>query len=224
MDALDRAARLVAVLLLAQTGAFATMNIAFLKPVFAAPGYLQNGAAQATGMGLAAVFGLLAGLIGVALAVATQPLVRRDGDGLGRWLLAFAVAALAVTAVEQVHLLSMLQLSKAWAAAAPADQASYELLRGVVAAPRNFAHYLGLLMTAALSFTLYLGLLRGRIVPPLLGAAGMAASLSQAYAVGLPIFGAKVDFNFIYPLAVVHLVLIGWLLVKGASRRAAATA
>jgi hypothetical protein len=109
----------------------------------------------------------------------------------------------------------MLSLSQAYAKADAADAHMFQTLRAVVAAPRNWAHYTGLIFSGSVAFTLYSTLYRFRLVPCALAAFGTLAALSQLIAVARPLFGHSVVFPMIYPLAVSHLALVLWLLAKG---------
>lgn len=117
--------------------------------------------------------------------------------------------------MEYTTLLSLLSLSEAWAKAGVDGAALFEVLRGVVAAARNSAHYIHLVVAGATILFMYLVLFRFTLVPRALAAFGMAAALSQMAGVGAPIFGFPVIFPLLLPLGLAQLALTVWLLARG---------
>ena len=215
METAKSIGRTIALLLLAQMAAYWVVQGVLLGPVFSAPGFLENAAAHPTRMGLAALIGLAPGALSVAIAITALPLIRRYSGAMAYWFLALTVVAFALAAVESTTVLSLLSLSQAYAAASPADADLFQSLRGVVAASRNWTHYTGLIVAAGVAFTLYGVLYRFALIPRVLAAFGVLAALSQMISVALPLFGHKVIFLMIYPLALCHLALMYWLLAKG---------
>lgn len=215
MGAAKSAGRIIAVLLLTQMAAYWVMNDVLLRPVFAAPGFLENAAARSTQMGLAALLGLVTGLLSVGIAITALPVFRRYSDATAYGFLALAVASFSVTAVEQINLMSMLSLSQAYAGADAANNELFQTLRGMGAASRNWAHFIGLIVAGSVAFVLYNALYRFALIPRVLAAFGMLAALSQIIAVAMPLFGQRVVFVMIYPLGLSHLALVLWLMAKG---------
>lgn len=215
-----RIGRLIGVLLLVQmTGGF-TLNFVLLQPVFTAPGgYLVNAAPNSLQISLAALIGLVTGLISVGIAVAALPVFRRHSESMAYAFLALAVADFALAAVEHTTVLSLLSLSQAYTSASAADAAQFEALRGVVASARNWAHFVHLIVAGCAIFVLYGVLYRFVLVPRALATFGMLAALSQIAAVTMPLFGHAVIFLMIYPLGLAHLLLALWLLAKGFEER-----
>lgn len=216
MDMNRSAGRLVAVLVLAQAAAGGFVDFGLLMPIFSAPGgYLANAAAHATTVSLAVLLGIAMGAISLAIAIAIWPLLRQRSEAMALWLLALAVAGFALAAVENTTTLSLLSLSQAYAKTAAADAALFDALRGVVAAARNWAHYVNLIVAGATILVFYGALFRFTLVPRLLAAFGLAAALSQMTAVAAPLFGHPVVFPMIAPLGLCQLALAAWLLARG---------
>ncbi|MEP6998310.1 MAG: DUF4386 domain-containing protein, partial [Betaproteobacteria bacterium] len=128
---------------------------------------------------------------------------------------ALASVSLAVAAVEQISVMSMLSLSEAYAKASAAEQGPFQALRLVVASSRNWSHYIGLIFAGSTIFVLYTVLYRFALVPRVLAAFGLGAVLLQLIAVAMPLFGHGVVFLMLAPLGVSQLVLALWLITKG---------
>jgi hypothetical protein len=209
------AGRLVGVLLLAQVACGMVINLLLLPPVIAAPGFLANAASHSTQVGLAASAGLVGGALWIAVAASAFPVFRVHSRALAVALVAVSAAGLATAAAEQVGLMSMLSLSESYAKAAPADAGAFSALRGVVAAARNWAHYVGLIVSGA-TFLLFFGILfRFALVPRSLAAFGVLGSALQMVAVAMPLFGHEVVFPMLAPLGLAVLAHAGWLIRRG---------
>lgn len=213
------AGRTIAWLLLVQMVTSAVISDLLARPVFAAPGFLENAAAHSQQVAIVVLLGLVSGALPVGVASVALPVFRPYSEALAYGLLALAAAGFAVVVVEHIHLMSMLSLSQAYAKADAADARLFQTLRGVVASSRNWAHYTALLITASFAFTLYCTLYRFKLAPRALAAFGMLAALSQLTAVAMPLFGHRVFFPMIYPLGLSYLALVLWLLGKGFAER-----
>jgi hypothetical protein len=208
------AGRIAGALLIAQGIVSYVTNFALLRPVLAPPGALANAAPHALNVGLSAVLGVLAGAIGLAIAITVLPVFRRFSERMALTFVAIGAVALALAAVENGALMSLLSLSRAYAASG-ADPATFEGLRGVVAASRNWAHFTHITIGGATLLVFYIALYRFALVPRVLAAIGMVACVLQITSVTRPFFGGEVIFALLAPLGLANLAVALWLLVKG---------
>ncbi len=215
MTAARNAGRVVGVLTLAQMLAGALVHGVLTAPLFGSPGFLVNAAPHSTQIASSVVLGLAMGALSVGIAVAAFPVVRQDAQGTALWLLALASAGLALSALEQIGVMSMLSLSEAYAKATPVEREPFQGLRIVVASARNWAHYIGLTVGGSTIFVLDSAMFRLRLVPRWLAAFGMAAAALQVIVVAMPLFGKRVVFPLLAPLGVSQLVLAIWLMTRG---------
>jgi hypothetical protein len=207
--------RIVGMLLLLQFIGGLLVNFVFMEPVFAAPGFLTNAAGHSLLISVSVLLGLVTSLTSVAIAITAYQVFRQYSQAMALWFIALAVASFTLNAVENINLMSMLSLSEAYAKANGADHDLFQALRGVVAASRNWAHYIGLLGGGSALLVFYGILFRFALVPRLLAACGMGAVALQIIAVAMPLFGQNSMFLMLLPLAIVQLVLTLWLLTKG---------
>ncbi len=217
MKAGKHIARWVAVLLILQLAAGPLVNFALLGPVNAAPpGFLANAPMHATQVSLAALIGFGASVMTVGIAVALWPLVRGQAPAMSLSLLAFAVVGLALSAVENAGLLTMLSLSQEHATANAADESLYQGLAFMVGSARRWVHFMNLIVGGGLTYSAFYALLyRLALVPRGLAATGFAAAALLLVAVAMPLFGFPVAFLLLVPLGLAHLVLSVWLLLRG---------
>lgn len=205
----------VALILITQMVLGGVANFGLLAAPFRSPGFLVNAAPHALNVSLSAVLLLVLGALAVGLAIAVWPVVRPQSARLALWPVVLGAVVMALAAVESAGLMSLLSLSQAYTSAAAPDAALYEALRGVVAARRNWAHYIHLISGGALVFALYFAFFRLALVPRAIAGLGMLAALLQMTTIGVTLFGRPVVFALLLPLAVAHLLLIGWLLFRG---------
>lgn len=208
-------ARVVAVLILVQAIGGALTNFVLLDAAFAPPGFLVNAAPHALRVGTSALLGIFIGGFAMATAITVFPLFRKYSERMALSLVALATAALALAVVENGTVMSMLSLSKAYAASGAADPAAFEGLRGIVAASRNWAHFTHLVVGGSIFLVLYATLFRFALVPRALAALGIAAFVLQMATVSMPFFGGRVIFPLLAPAGIANLALAVWLLTKG---------
>ena len=215
MESARTASRIIGVLILTQMASGALINFVLEAPLFGAPGFLVNAAPHASQIALAAVLGLALGALSVGIAITAYPMFRQYSQGMALWFVALSVAGLSAAAVENMNVMSMLSLSLEYAKANAADQDRFQALRVVVAAARNWAHYLGLIIAGSTIFVMYAVLYRFALVPRALAAFGLAAVALQIVAVAMPLFGQGIVFLLLAPLGLSQLVLALWLIAKG---------
>ena len=215
MNTSKAAGRIIGILVLAQAIGGATVNFGLLASAFAAPGFLVNAAEHSFAVRVAAFLGIALGILGVGIAITAFGVFRQYSRSMALWLFALAVAALSLSAIENIHVLSLLSLSEAYSKASVADRGVFELLRPVYAAGRNSAHYVGLLIAGCTLLMLYGTLLRFALIPRALAAFGLGAVLLQIIAVAMPIFGHDIVFVMLLPLGLSQLMLASWLIAKG---------
>jgi hypothetical protein len=215
MDSNIKTGRIIGALLLLQVIAGILLNFVFSAPLFGEPGFLINAAPHAMQIGQSALIGIIMGLVSLAVASILYPLFKQHSPVLALFYFALVCAGFALSVAEQISVMSMLSLSKAYTEHGAAQEPLYQGLRIVVKETRNWTHYLSLIVSGATLFTFYLAMFRFRMIPRLLAGFGLLACLSQIYAVSMPLFGHAVDFRLIAPLGILQIVLGVWLLAKG---------
>lgn len=224
MTTVRSAGRAAGMLILGQGIGGALTNFVLLQPAFAEPGFLVNAAPNAWRVGVSVLLGIVTGALAMAIAVAVLPILKKYSERLAFTFLALAIAAMALAVVENGTVMSLLSLSKAYAAANGADPALFEGLRGVVAASRNWAHFTHIVVGGATLFVFYVALYRFALVPRALAAFGLAAFALQMATVSMPFFGVPVRFVLLAPAGIANLALATWLVARGFSDKSAATA
>lgn len=187
-----------------------------MQPAIAAPGFLENATANAVRIRAAVLLLFMSGAITVAVALTALPVFRRYGDRLAALLVVLSAVNLALHAVENGALLSMLSLSEKYAELAGRDASLFHGLAAVVGSARRWAHLTHLLVVGGWIFTLFTVLWRSRLVPRALAGLGMLATGLQVTGVPLrALLGLEIVTPMAMPLAPVYLAVAAWLMVKG---------
>jgi hypothetical protein len=207
--------RLIGALMLLQVIAGILLNFVFTAPLFGEPGFLINAAPHATQIAQSALIGIAMGLVSLAIASLLYPTFKAHSQPLAMFYFALVTAGFALTVAENISVMSMVSLSKAYSAAGAPQDSLYEGLRIVVKETRNWTHYISLIVSGATLFAFYLALYRQRLIPRVLSGFGLAACLAQISAVSMPLFGHDVDFRLIAPLGIGQIVLSLWLIFMG---------
>jgi hypothetical protein len=204
------AGRMVGVFLLLQASGAFVVNALLLRPIFRAPGFLENAVAHPTNIPYAMLLNITIALFMLTAALWARPYFRQISPRLALAHVAIVTAGLALSIAENVGLFAMQNVSEANAVEPVAHG-----VRLVAASIRNGAHF-SYVFTAGIGlFVMYLLMFKGRLVPRVIAGAGMVASLSQMVAVGTPLFGGGTNAALLMPLGAVQLVLVIWLFAKG---------
>jgi hypothetical protein len=191
------------------------VNFVLLEPAFSPPGFLVNAAGHSRQISLSVLLGLATGLFSVGIAITGLQVFRRYSPTMALWFVALTVVGFSLTAVENINVMSLLSLSEAYTKASVADRDLFQALRGVVAAARNWTHYVGLIVAGCTLFVFYSTLFRFPLVPRALAAFGLGAVVLQIIAVSMPLFGQTIVFPMILPLGLSQTVLAIWLIARG---------
>jgi hypothetical protein len=212
----NNAGRLVGILLLAHFAAGLIVPFIMLLPLVNPPGFLVSAAGIATQV-RAAVLLLFAGsAMAIAVACAGWRVFRHYSPATALLLVALAVAAFSLQAVDNAHILSMLSLSQEYASAGAAKAEQFQGLALVVGAARRWAHYTFLLTVGCWIFLLFSLLFRFRLVPRTLAGFGMIGAVLQIAGVSLRgLLGYSPETRLAIPLAPAYVLMAVWLMVKG---------
>lgn len=182
--------------------------------------YLANAAGSPLQIKLAVILLLANCALTVGISLAAWPVIRQHSEAGALLLLAAGVVMLSLQAVDNAHLMSMLSLSQQYAQAGGPEE-SLQTLAAAVGATRRFAHYHVLLVIDSWMFVLYALLYRFRMVPRALAVFGLSTVLLHFAAIPLPMFmGYRGVTPLGVPMALSHVALAVWLLVKGFGKNA----
>jgi hypothetical protein len=209
-------ARSIGILLMLHLVVGLTVPFILLHAVTGTRGFLLTAAENATQLRIA-VFLLFAGsALSIAISIAVLPVLRRYSLSMSLGLIALATAAFSLQAVDCGRLFAMLSLSQEYANSGVGRTELFQTLAVVVGSARKWAHYAYLLVAVSWILLLFTTLFRFSLVPRLITALGIVASLMQITGVPLRVMmGYSPEMRLAMPLAPVYIALALWLLAKG---------
>jgi hypothetical protein len=221
-----RHAAIVGVLYIMATVA-ALLALPLYGPILKGPDYLVNGAASGGQVLLGAIMDLILVCSAVGTGVGLFPFVRKVNESLALGYLYFRVIEAVVIAVG-VAVLSLLTLSREFAAAAAPDQSAYRAAGTVLRAVYDWTFMLGPNLLLGVNTIIYSYLLyRSSLVPRPLAAMGLIGAALILIQGPLQMFGVFQPLStpvilMCLPVAAFEMILAGWLIVKGFGSSAAA--
>lgn len=215
MDAAVRAGRIIAALIILKMVGSGIVNFGLEAPLFGSPGFLQNAAPHSTQIAFGALLGIGTEALWLATAVIAFPFLHERARTLTFWFCALAVVILGIAVAEAASVMSMISASEAYAKASPAGQEQLQIVRPVIAATRNWIHFLGRTADGVATLVFYTALYRAVLVPRWIAGFGIVCVVLMLAGITQPFFGNAVVFPLLAPLAISELLLAVWLLAKG---------
>ncbi len=187
-----------------------------LLPIVTPPGAsLADAAASSTRVRAGVLLLVVNGAVTIGISIASWPILRRTSEALALWLVVLGALMLGVQMIDNIHILSMLSLSQAHAAAGAAADSLREVATAM-GTTRRWAHLSELLVIDAWILVFYLGLIRAAALPRLLSAFGLLTVAAHFVAIPLPGFlGLRAVAEAGMPMALSHVATAGWLVAKG---------
>lgn len=218
MTLFDKNPRIIGVLFLLQFTLGILVNFFFTGPLFGEPGFITNGALFSKQVGFSVLLGLLNAGLGIVIAILAWPIFRQYSANLAIAFLLLSGVGLCLNAVENMQLMSLVSFSQAYTDAGIIDKEVLNSVSSIVSASRNWAHYIGLIISGVSLMVFYTILLRSKLTPLVIALFGVIAVSLQIMAVSMPLLGMKVNFLMLAPLALSQLLMATWLIIKGFNR------
>jgi hypothetical protein len=189
------------------------------------PDYLFRLSAHEAGVIIGMLIELIWALAVVGIPVMLFPLLRKHDEALALGFFGLRFMEAVSTVIHSIALLSLLTLSREYAAAAGAEASCFQTTGALLLAARDWAFLIGSGIIWTLSALLLNGLLyRRRLVPRWLAVWGFAGAL-LAFGNFLPqFFGIKPLEILFLPIAVQEMVFAVRLIAKGLGSSAATSA
>jgi uncharacterized protein DUF4386 len=212
------AGRTIGVLLLLQLAAGLMAPYMMLRPLGDLFTYNANDPAKSFQVRLSVMLLFLGAVIVLAISFTAGPALRERGRVIGLWVIALAVVNFSLQCVENAAWMSMFNFSQEYAKAAGTNLATYQIVGASVRSYWKWVHYTHLLFMVIWMFVLFLAFWRAALIPSVLAAFGMLATLMQITGITLPQFipYPTPSMNVTgLPLAFAYVAIAGWLIVKG---------
>jgi hypothetical protein len=182
--------------------------------------FLENAAGISFQIRVAVLLLFASSALTIGIAIAGFPVFREYSCRMALWFVALSVIWFSMQAVDNVHILSMLSLSQQYAQGGASNAELFGALATAVRSTRVWAHYTELLVIDTWFFVFYSLLFRFSLVPRALTGFGLIMVIVHTTAITLPMFlGYNRVLVLAYSLALSHLAVASWLVVKGFEER-----
>lgn len=182
--------------------------------------FLENAAGASLQIKVAVFLLFANGALTIGITVAAFQVFRESGYKMALGFLALSVIWFSMQAVDNAHILSMLSLSQQYARGGPSNAELFGALGALARSTRRWVHYTELLVIDTWFFVFYGLLFRLSLVPRTLAGFGLMMVVVHTTAITLPIFLGYSSVPALgFSLALSHLALGTWLVVKGFGER-----
>lgn len=190
----------------------------------ASSAYLENAAGISFQVRIAVFLLFANAAITIWIAIRSFPVFREHSLAASIWFIAFSLIWFVMQSIDNAHILSMLSLSQEYSKSGGANAELFGILGTAIRSTRRWVHYTELLVIDTW-FLLFYGILFWfRLVPRLLAGFGLAAVLLHAAGIPLPVFlGYSSIMPLGFSLAISHIAVGAWLVVKGFDSKLAPT-
>lgn len=227
MNSNKKAAKIVGVLFIL-AAVTAIIGVILYDPILNSPDYLTKGAEHADQVIMGALMELILVVSAVGTATTMFPILRRYNETIALWHVCFRFLEAVVITVGVISVLSLLTLSREFAAAGAPDTASFEVSGTVLKAIHDWTFLLGPNFMLGINTVMYSYIFyKSKLVPrfiPILGMTGAALVFLCALLVmfgvieQVSVWGAVLAL----PVAANEMILAIWLIAKGFNESAIA--
>lgn len=193
---------------------------AISQPVLDHADYLTRVASGAGRLSGAALLDFVAAAASAGIAISLYPVLRRWNVGLALGSVAFRTMEALLYIAGLVSLLSLVDLSRQFAGASPAERVSLQAIGDSLLSLRQEAIVAGVLAFSLGALMYYYLFYRSRLIPRWLSGWGIVAIVLMAVACVLAWFSHNPVTSYTIlalPIAVQEMVLAVWLIARGFS-------
>ncbi len=157
----------------------------------------------------------LSGVLTIVISILILPIINTYSQRLGYLYLAFCILNFIAISIDNLSVLSMLEVSRAFVQGENQDITTLETISSLLSKKHTWTHYLYLLISCLPVFVLFYSTYVTRLVPKALSIFGMLAAVIMFVEMLFTILGSGISGNMMLPIALVQFVFPIWLMVKG---------
>lgn len=228
MNANKKSALIVGVLFIL-AAVTAIIGLLLYDPILNGPDYLRKGSEHANQVILGALMELMLVVSAVGTATTMFPILRKYNETIALWHLCFRFLEAIIITIGIISVLSLLTLSREFAAAAAPDTASFQASGIVLKAIHDWTFLLGPLFMLGINTMMYSYIFyKSKLVPRFISILGMTGATLVFICALLVMFGVIQQVSFwgailALPVAANEMILAVWLIVKGFNESALAS-
>ena len=184
-------------------------------PVLFSDDYLTATSANSTEIIISTLLLFLSGIISVVIAAILLPIFKKYSTTLAFIYLAFNILSFIAIAIDNISVLSMLELSREYVGNGHDNSDILSTLGSVLYKIHWWTHYLSLLISCFPLFILYYTLYVSKLVPEVISVVGIIAVILMFIEILFSILGNSISMNMLLPIGLIQLILPLWLIFKG---------
>ena len=214
MKSNKKAERLVGLLFLIIFATGITVYQFLQGPLFS-DNFLTLTSAHATEIIISTLLLFLSSITSIVIAIILLPIFKKHSITLAFLYLAFSILGFVAIAIDNVSVLSLLELSLEYTKNGSDSSDTLNALGNVFYKKHWWTHYLSLLMSCFPVFILYYTLLVSKLVPKIFSIVGIIAAVLMFIEILFSIFGHSISMNMMLPIGLIQLIFPLWLIFKG---------
>lgn len=177
--------------------------------------FLTTTSKNSTQIIISVLLGILSGVASISIAVILLPIFKRHSFYLAFFYLAFCVLNFIAIMLDNVSVVSMLELSQEYVKNVNGNSNGLELMGTLFYEKHRWTHYMFLLISCFPVFVLYYTFYLYKLVPRIISVFGIFAVILMFIEVLFSIFEYSVSMNMLLPMGLIQLILPIWLIYKG---------
>ena len=199
----------------------AIIGLILYDPILNGPDYLMKGSEHANQVILGALMELILVVSAVGTATTMFPILRKYNETIALWHLCFRFLEAIIITIGIISVLSLLTLSREFAAAAAPDTASFQASGILLKAVHDWTFLLGPLFMLGINTMMYSYIFyKSKLVPRFIPILGMTGATLVFICALLVMFGIIQQVSvwgaiLALPVAANEMTLAVWLIVKG---------
>lgn len=199
----------------------AIIGLILYDPILNGPDYLMKGSEHANQVILGALMELILVVSAVGTATTMFPILRKYNETIALWHVCFRFLEAVIITIGIISVLSLLTLSREFAAAAAPDTASFQASGILLKAIHDWTFLLGPLFMLGINTMMYSYIFyKSKLVPRFIPILGMTGATLVFICALLVMFGVIQQISvwgaiLALPVAANEMILAVWLIFKG---------
>lgn len=184
-------------------------------PVLFSEEFLTTAAANSNEIIISTLLLFLSGITSIIIATVLLPIFKKHSIILAFLYLAASILGFIAISIDNVAVLSMLELSVAYTNIEAGNSEILNTLSNVFYKKHWWTHYMSLLISCFPVFVLYYTLYVSKLIPKVISIVGIIAVVLMFIEILFSIFGNSISMNMLLPIGLIQLILPLWLIFKG---------
>jgi len=184
-------------------------------PVLFSDNFLTDTSTNSNEIIISTLLLFLSGITSIIIATVLLPIFKKHNITLAFLYLAFCILGFIAISIDNVSVLSMLELSQEFTKSESNNSDMLNALGNVYYKRHWWTHYLSLFISCFPVFILYYTLYVSKLIPKVISIVGIIAVILMFIEILFSLFGNSISMNMLLPIGLIQLILPLWLIFKG---------